>query len=561
MRSYFTLAVAVQAAYAGSVPRPVSVQTTSGLLHGTETNGLSIFKGIVRVVSLRLQQSLKEPSDLGKLQRGRFVGNHPFHLFLPRLRMQQLWARHVSNNFPSRVQLLLKNSSILLRHLKVKTFAYCHGLLFSNVWTPASAGQALPVVIWIYGGSLAFGTAWTPEYDGASLALNQNIVEVSFNYRTNVFGFPQSPDLPLAGNNLGFLDQELAFTWYQLVPQVQNNIAKFGGDPTQVTIMGQSAGALSVAAAYVRHPPGTAPFRGAIMLSGAVESKSPAPSFTSFNAMASAVGCNQSPGAARLACLKQVPASTIRTYTNGASSGTWRPSVDSVTLFSDPLQRIRNGQTSNVGFMIGNTQNDGSLFALNQNNLTTYLNTNFGNLVTADQVRALYRSGLSDNTVISELVKDFEFLCPAELWGAAAVGVGTIDVYRYTYGTVKSNSTIVPELFIGAVFADLQFFPNAGAWHSSDLFEIFGTYPSDATAAERTLSLTMQTIVANFARNPAAAPAPNWPKYVPGNTTSTLAQLAYHSNVALSDVVETVVSDSLDSPCDTLWNEFLDVRV
>ncbi|KAF8133525.1 hypothetical protein K438DRAFT_1998116 [Mycena galopus ATCC 62051] len=148
--------------------------------------------------------------------------------------------------------------------------------------------------------------------------------------------------------------------------------------------------------------------------------------------------------------------------------------------------------------MIGNTQNDGSLFALNQNNLTTYLNTTFGNLVTADQVRALYRSGLSDNAVISELVKDFEFLwlslfffekiitssrtavSPAELWGAAAVGVGTTDVYRYTYG---------------AVFADLQFFPNAGAWHSSDLFEIFGTYPSDATAAEKTLSLTITGVV------------------------------------------------------------------
>jgi cholinesterase len=54
---------------------------------------------------------------------------------------------------------------------------------------------------------LAFGTAWTPEYDGASLASNQGIIVVSFNYRTNVFGFPESPDLPLAGNNLGFLDQ------------------------------------------------------------------------------------------------------------------------------------------------------------------------------------------------------------------------------------------------------------------------------------------------------------------------------------------------------------------
>jgi hypothetical protein len=76
------------------------------------------------------------------------------------------------------------------------------------------------------------------------------------------------------------------------------------------------------------------------------------------------------------------------------------------------------------------------------------------------------------------------------------------------------------------------------------VFEIFGNYPSTATVAEKTLSLTMQAIVGNFARNPAAAPAPNWPKYIPGNTT-TLAKLAYNSNVALSNVVQAVRSNSL----------------
>lgn len=79
--------------------------------------------------------------------------------------------------------------------------------------------------------SLAFGTASIPAYDGTSLAANQDIVVVTFNYRTNVFGFPGSPDLPLQGNNLGFLDQELALQW------VQANIRQFGGDPTSVTIM------------------------------------------------------------------------------------------------------------------------------------------------------------------------------------------------------------------------------------------------------------------------------------------------------------------------------------
>lgn len=75
--------------------------------------------------------------------------------------------------------------------------------------------------------SLAFGTASVPEYDGTSIALNQDIIVVSINYRTNVFGFPGAPDLPLTGNNLGFMDQELALEW------VQSNIANFGGDPEQ----------------------------------------------------------------------------------------------------------------------------------------------------------------------------------------------------------------------------------------------------------------------------------------------------------------------------------------
>ncbi|KIK55759.1 hypothetical protein GYMLUDRAFT_116080, partial [Collybiopsis luxurians FD-317 M1] len=109
---------------------------------------------------------------------------------------------------------------------------------------------------------LVFGTASLPAYDGTSIASNQDIVIVTINYRTNVFGFPGAPDLPLQANNLGFLDQELALEWVKL------NIAQFGGDPTRVTIMGQSAGATSVSGLVVRHPIDP-PFRAAILFSGA----------------------------------------------------------------------------------------------------------------------------------------------------------------------------------------------------------------------------------------------------------------------------------------------------
>ncbi|KAJ6476185.1 para-nitrobenzyl esterase, partial [Mycena sanguinolenta] len=411
--------------------------------------------------------------------------------------------------------------------------------LFLNVWAPSSSKQKLPVLVWIYGGGLSFGTASLPTYDGTLLAANQDIILVSFNYRTNVFGFPGSPDLPLVGNNLGFLDQELALLW------VRDNIAKFNGDPDQVTIMGQSAGAQSVSYAISRHSPGNAPFRAGIMLSGAQVSTSPIPSFMSFNNFSAAVGCTQAPGPARLACLKQVPASTIRSFTNGPTSGSFAPVVDDVTVFSDPLERIRTGLTARVPFIIGNTQNDGSVFAVGLTDLSAFLTATFNGLVTADEVRPLYPAGLNDTQIISEVTKDVLFLCPAELWSGAAVGAGDSNVFRYTYGPV---------------FADLQLFPGAGAWHTSELPEIFGTFNvTTATTAEATLSHTMQTLVANFVKDPMVAPAPNWPKYVPGNLTRTLAKLAYNGNVEARNVVQAVESDSVDLPCEALWNNFLDI--
>ncbi|KAJ7664494.1 Alpha/Beta hydrolase protein [Mycena polygramma] len=466
------VSAALSVCYAGSV----SIHTTSGLLKGSETNGLLTFKGI------RFGQA-----PTGSL---RWKPPVPFTSTAP---------QNATRMGPACVQQVSGVNEELFNTPPGPESEDC---LFLNVWAPASTTHPLPVLIWIYGGGLAFGSASTAYYDGASLASNQSIVVVSFNYRTNVFGFPESPELPLAGNNLGFLDQ----------------------------------GQWSI-------------FRSrlAVMLSGPFVSTPPTPSFSSFNAMASGVGCGQAPGAARLACLRNVSASTIRNFTNGPSSGAWGALVDNVTFFADPLQRIRTGQTSGVPFIIGNTQDDGSLsaFASNVTDLALSLADFFGDSVTADQVRSLYASGLSNITVFAEAFKDY--LCPAELLGAAAVAAGVTNVYRYAYG---------------AVFADLQLFPNAGASHASDIPEIFGTFnATTATASEVTLSHTMQTVFAKFIKNPGAPPAPNWRRYVPGNTTATLAKLAYNGNVALGDVVQTVGSNSLDAPCDTLWNQFLDVRV
>ncbi|KAJ7492897.1 Alpha/Beta hydrolase protein [Mycena latifolia] len=475
----FVCAVSVSLCHANSV----TVKTTYGLLHGSQIDGISTFKGI------RYAQPV--------------TGTRRWEPPVPFISAS---VQNATSLGPSCVQQFPFVGSALYQFLfNVPAPPEDEDCLFLNVWAPASKSHKLPVLVWIHGGALDFGTASVPLYDGASIAANQGIIVVSFNYRTNVFGFPGSLDLPLVRNNLGFLDQELALKW------VQDNIARFGGDPDKVTIMGQSAGSESVSAAIQRHAPGTAPFRAAIMLSGADVSVSPTPNFTLFNNFAAAVGCPQDPGPVRL---KQVPASDIRSFVNGPTSGLFQPLIDEVIIFSDPLQRIRSGLTAQVPFIIGNTQDDGSIVraAMNLTDLTAFLNSS-----------------------------------PAELWSAAAVGAGTANIYRYTYG---------------AVFADLQLFPGAGAWHSSELPEIFGTFnPATATAPEVALSHTMQTLVANFAKNPTASPAPNWPRYVPGNRTATLAKLAYDGNVLVRNVVQAVTSDAIDGPCDALWNQLLDVRI
>ncbi|KAF7324602.1 Carboxylic ester hydrolase [Mycena kentingensis (nom. inval.)] len=409
--------------------------------------------------------------------------------------------------------------------------------LFLNVWAPAKNAKRLPVVIWIYGGSLALGSTAIPMYDGFSFAKNQDVILVSVNYRTNIFGFPGSSDLPLAGNNLGFMDQELAIAW------VHDNIAQFGGDPKKVTIMGESAGALSVSAAIIRRNPGPAPFRAAIMLSGA-RTTIPMLGFGSFDKFASAFNCTQSPGDDRLACLRQISSADIRNWTF-TTAVSFRPVVDNVTVMSDPMTRIRTKQTANIPFIIGNMQDDGTLFTINQTNLTSWLITTFAGAVTENQVRPLY-PGLNDTQIIWAAFRDSSMLCSAHLWATAAVGAGIRDVYRYSYG---------------AVWQDLQKFPNAGAWHSSELFSVFGTYNrTTATPAEATLSRTIQTTIANFVKDPTNSPAPNWPRYLPGNNTKTLAKLAYNGNVAPNNVIDAVRSDALDGPC-ALWDKFLDIRM
>src|SRR3954453_20524789 len=132
------------------------------------------------------------------------------------------------------------------------------GWLTVNVWTRDPAAT-LPVMVWIQGGGYLFGRSGLPEYDGGRLAREGGVVVVTFNYRVGIEGFAQIEGAPA---NRGLLDQVAALEW------VQDNISAFGGDPSQVTIAGESAGGMSVTT-LLATPPARGLFRRGVPQSGA----------------------------------------------------------------------------------------------------------------------------------------------------------------------------------------------------------------------------------------------------------------------------------------------------
>ncbi len=179
-----------------------------------------------------------------------------------------------------------------------------------NVWVPDKhADSKIPVMVWIYGGGFVAGTTSESRQDGSHLA-QQGVIVVSMNYRLGVFGFMVHPELAKesghnSAGNYGLLDQLAALQW------VHDNIAAFDGDPTNVTIFGESAGSFSVSA-QMASPLAKGLFQKAIGESGAAFSRSG----LSFDAMSSRAEkdanlVKEKLAASTLAELRAIPADKV----------------------------------------------------------------------------------------------------------------------------------------------------------------------------------------------------------------------------------------------------------
>ncbi|KAK8776326.1 hypothetical protein V5799_030327 [Amblyomma americanum] len=241
--------------------------------------------------------------------------------------------------------------------------------LYINVWTPARSQPLRAVLVWIYGGGFSIGSAYQHWYDGSALAALYDVVVVTFNYRLNIFGFLNA-GVPEAQGNVGLMDQNLALRW------VQDNIKSFGGDPSTVTMFGESAGSFSVSA-HILSPLSKGLFRRAVLMSGAYDTDglldSSSDSLTKGNKVAELVGCASahknlsSHPKEVLKCLRSKPAHELCEATYNVSahkSVSFIPSYPNAFMPKRPTVAIKKGEFSNVDVMLGVTANEGNFIIM-----------------------------------------------------------------------------------------------------------------------------------------------------------------------------------------------------
>ncbi|KFY01167.1 hypothetical protein V490_01048 [Pseudogymnoascus sp. VKM F-3557] len=378
--------------------------------------------------------------------------------------------------------------------------------LFLNVYTPAECSKKkLPVLFWIYGGNLQDGSASREGFDGTSFATNHDIVVVTINYRTNVFGFPSSPALPLTESNLGFLDQRLALQW------VQKNIHVFNGDPKKVTIGGESSGASSVDRLVDTFgPPLVAPFRAASESSGqatvsAIERNlGPA----SWASLVSTLGCNGTSSKAELVCMQAADAAAIHTVVLNSDLD-WTPVTDGVTQVELPyLSNRAAGNAAQVPLYIGTSANEATTLArtygidipnFTEEQLNYLLGVITGANATisalfADLIHSIEQTdGLSLFYAAAQASTELVYQCPAKLVAQATAQSG-LPAWRY-YHNIS-----FPNIYLND---DPNTYPKFRAFHTGDLSLIWGTYPREnATLVEVGLSKTIQAAWAGFVKDP-----------------------------------------------------------
>lgn len=379
-----------------------------------------------------------------------------------------------------------------------------------NVWTARQAGLR-PVMVWIHGGGHVQGSASVPLYDGAKLVEDGDVVVVSINYRLGALGYLALDALrdgaPAGqGANFGVQDQIAALEW------VRDNIEGFGGDPANVTIFGESAGAVSVETLLGADRAQGLFHRAAAQSGGGGYSASEWAHAIGVGAqVVEQVGCE---GAADLlACLRGVDAGAFVTAQGNVSQSglglpDFGPTLDGDLLVEQAYLRLAAGQGSEVPVLVGSNADEAVTFTAgipvpNRRALLQVLR-GFVGASLAPMVAALYpASDFPDaKRAFDAAYGDIAFNCRAQGLARVTAG-GASESFHYYFSHVLDGQA-------GA----------QGSLHGHEIPFVFGTVDAygalyTPTASDRLVASAMLLAWARFAHTGAPAGAPAWPAYDP----------------------------------------------
>jgi para-nitrobenzyl esterase len=478
---YIALLVLILSAGAcGSPPVTTTVEVTGGTIEGVEQDGIFTYKGVpfaappVGELRWKAPEPVEPWTDVKKADA-----------FGPAC-MQR--AGSMGNTAP-----------------------VSEDCLYLNVWTPAkNQGDKIPVLFWIYGGGFSGGSTSTPMYDGTGFA-KKGVVFVSVAYRVGPFGFLSHPELSRESGKgsgaYGLEDMIAGLQW------VQENIAQFGGDPSNVTIFGHSAGGMAVNM-LAASPVTKGLFNRAICMSGGsfapLQSSNQAVTGLGIPALKVAESNGEEflekLGAADIKAARALSAEEIQNNLGGGMGGgglRFRPAADGYVIPSDLYSIYQAGRFNDTPILIGNTSDElGGM--MGGRNVTAAqfeerIKSQYGPL--ADTILSAYPHSTDSEAAKSskEISRDSMFAWSTWTWARLQSEKGTGKAFEYYYD-------------YHAPTAD-------GSGHGSDVpyaFQTLGGGPQGEPKPEDLkLSDMISSCWANFAKtgDPNGPGLPEWPAF------------------------------------------------
>lgn len=389
--------------------------------------------------------------------------------------------------------------------------------LFLNIWTPGLDNARRPVMVWIHGGAFSIGSGSDSMYDSDVLVRRGNIVLVTINYRLGIFGFMRLKDatggkIPSTGNE-GLLDQVAALKW------VKENIAAFGGDPGNVTVFGESAGAMSIACLMVM-PAAKGLFQKAILESGVGNVAVPLKvANQGGEAFLQSTGVKDDISALRTVTAAQLMESQTKPPTTPPGSGgpprmlMTMPVIDGEIIPDVTNELAKQGQAKGISAIIGSNLDEFTLFMMNPADRDlddAGMMKRLSATYTEDSAKALIETYRKSREKHGHSVKPYNIMVAIggdQMFRMGALGLVEAQrdnkqkVYNYLF-TWKSPA-------MGGAF---------GACHALEIGFVFGKYDANFCGSgpdADKLAMCIQDAWLSFARtgDPSCESIGKWPEY------------------------------------------------